>query len=98
MGKVWGKSVGRGVGGGRHTLPAPLGPSKPKHSPLSTAMVKLRTACLAGLPSCRTINHIGLIDSSQEIDSHVKGVASSAGDEVKGAVHCRVKRLMSPAA
>ena len=33
-------------------LPAPLGPSSPKHSPLATASVRLRTASLSGLPSC----------------------------------------------
>ncbi len=35
------------------TLPAPLGPSRPKHSPLSTAIVRFFTACFAGLPSCK---------------------------------------------
>jgi hypothetical protein len=31
-------------------LPAPLGPSMPKHSPWPTPMVRVRTATLAGLP------------------------------------------------
>ena len=44
-----------------HTLPAPLGPSSPKHSPLSTAMVKLRTACLAAFPSCMPLLRVQIL-------------------------------------
>ena len=52
QGKGRGRGGEREEGEGAHALPAPFGPSRPKHSPLSTAMVKLRTACLAGFPSC----------------------------------------------
>ena len=35
----------------KEVFPAPLGPSRPKHSPLATARDNPLTACFSGFPS-----------------------------------------------